>query len=220
MKKKQFLACLLVLAMALGLFAGCSKTVETPTTAAPTAEPTTTEAPTPSQDAADLVLTGGTIQTMVGEETAEAVAVKDGIIVYVGDSEGAKAYIADSTQVIDLEGKFVSPGFIDGHTHDVQNLIIQGGIVYLNETDPDIELYKAALQAFVDEHPDALDYKTGKAILQLLQDTGRKTGMTIIIITHNGALTAMADRVIRVHSGTVVSVSKNEHPQDIAEIEW
>ena len=155
MKKKQFLACLLVLAMALGLFAGCSKTVETPTTAAPTAEPTTTEAPTPSQDAADLVLTGGTIQTMVGEETAEAVAVKDGIIVYVGDSEGAKAYIADSTQVIDLEGKFVSPGFIDGHTHDVQNLIIQGGIVYLNETDPDIELYKAALQAFVDEHPDA-----------------------------------------------------------------
>ena len=155
MKKKQFLACLLVLAMALGLFAGCSKTVETPTTAAPTAEPTTTEAPTPSQDAADLVLTGGTFQTMVGEETAEAVAVKDGIIVYVGDSEGAKAYIADSTQVIDLEGKFVSPGFIDGHTHDVQNLIIQGGIVYLNETDPDIELYKAALQAFVDEHPDA-----------------------------------------------------------------
>jgi len=71
-----------------------------------------------------------------------------------------------------------------------------------------------------DEPTGALDYKTGKAILQLLQDTGRRTGMTVIIITHNGALTAMADRVIKVHSGTVVSVAKNEHPQDIAEIEW
>ena len=71
-----------------------------------------------------------------------------------------------------------------------------------------------------DEPTGALDYQTGKAILQLLQDTGRKTGMTIIIITHNGALTAMADRVIRVKNGTVASVTKNEHPQDISEIEW
>ena len=71
-----------------------------------------------------------------------------------------------------------------------------------------------------DEPTGALDYKTGKAILQLLQDTGRKTGMTIIIITHNSALTAMADRVIKVRSGTVVSVTKNEQPQNISEIEW
>lgn len=71
-----------------------------------------------------------------------------------------------------------------------------------------------------DEPTGALDYQTGKAILQLLQDTGRKTGMTVIIITHNGALTAMADRVIRVKNGTVASVIKNEHPQDISEIEW
>ena len=71
-----------------------------------------------------------------------------------------------------------------------------------------------------DEPTGALDYQTGKSILQLLQDTGRKTGMTVIIITHNSALTAMADRVIRVKSGTVASVTKNEHPQDIAEIEW
>ena len=71
-----------------------------------------------------------------------------------------------------------------------------------------------------DEPTGALDYQTGKAILQLLQDTGRKTGMTVIIITHNGALTAMADRVIKVRSGTVSSVKINEHPQDIAEIEW
>lgn len=71
-----------------------------------------------------------------------------------------------------------------------------------------------------DEPTGALDYQTGKAILKLLQDTGRKTGMTIVIITHNGALTAMADRVIRVKNGTVSAVEKNEHPMDIGEIEW
>ena len=71
-----------------------------------------------------------------------------------------------------------------------------------------------------DEPTGALDYQTGKAILKLLQDTGRRTGMTVIIITHNSALTAMADRVIRVKNGTVSSIVVNEHPQDIAEIEW
>ena len=71
-----------------------------------------------------------------------------------------------------------------------------------------------------DEPTGALDYQTGKAILQLLQDTGRKTGMTIIIITHNGALTDMADRVIQVRNGTIKSVKLNDNPRDIAEIEW
>ena len=71
-----------------------------------------------------------------------------------------------------------------------------------------------------DEPTGALDYQTGKAILQLLQDTARKSGMTVIIITHNSALTAMADRVIRVKSGTVASMTMNESPQNIAEIEW
>ena len=71
-----------------------------------------------------------------------------------------------------------------------------------------------------DEPTGALDYQTGKAILQLLQDTARRTGMTVVIITHNGALTDMADRVIRVRSGTVFEVTLNAHPQDIREIEW
>ena len=71
-----------------------------------------------------------------------------------------------------------------------------------------------------DEPTGALDYQTGKAILKLLQDTGKKTGMTVIIITHNGALTAMADRVIRVKNGTVASVSINENPQNVSELEW
>ena len=71
-----------------------------------------------------------------------------------------------------------------------------------------------------DEPTGALDYQKGKAILKLLQDTGRKTGMTVIIITHNGALTAMADRVIRVKNGTVASVSINENPHNVSELEW
>ena len=71
-----------------------------------------------------------------------------------------------------------------------------------------------------DEPTGALDYQTGKAILKLLQDTGKKTGMTVIIITHNGALTAMADRVIRVKNGTVASVAINENPQNVSELEW
>jgi putative ABC transport system ATP-binding protein len=71
-----------------------------------------------------------------------------------------------------------------------------------------------------DEPTGALDYQTGKAILKLLQDTGRRTGMTVIIITHNSALTSMADRVIRVKNGTVSSVTVNENPQNVAEIEW
>ena len=71
-----------------------------------------------------------------------------------------------------------------------------------------------------DEPTGALDYQTGKAILKLLQDTARSSGMTVIIITHNSALTAMADRVIQVRSGTVKSVTVNEHPLDVEEIEW
>ena len=71
-----------------------------------------------------------------------------------------------------------------------------------------------------DEPTGALDYHTGKAILKLLQDTGRRTGMTIIIITHNSALTAMADRVIQVKNGTVVDVRVNPNPRPVSEIEW
>ncbi|MBQ7737595.1 MAG: ABC transporter ATP-binding protein [Oscillospiraceae bacterium] len=71
-----------------------------------------------------------------------------------------------------------------------------------------------------DEPTGALDYNTGKAILKLLQDTSRKSGMTVVIITHNKALCDMADRVIRVRSGTVWSVEKNETVIPVEEIEW
>ena len=71
-----------------------------------------------------------------------------------------------------------------------------------------------------DEPTGALDYRTGKAVLKLLYDTCRKSGMTVVIITHNQALTAMADRVIRVKSGRIEKMYLNEHPADIDTIEW
>lgn len=71
-----------------------------------------------------------------------------------------------------------------------------------------------------DEPTGALDYKTGKAILQLLQDTCRRTGRTVVVITHNQALTAMADRVIRINSGKVVGIRTNADPAAAERIEW
>ena len=71
-----------------------------------------------------------------------------------------------------------------------------------------------------DEPTGALDYNTGKQILQLLQDTCRRDKITVLIITHNSALAPMADRVVRFKSGKVVSVIKNEKTVPIADIEW
>ena len=71
-----------------------------------------------------------------------------------------------------------------------------------------------------DEPTGALDYNTGKQILALLQNQSRKSGMTVVIITHNSALTAMADRVIHIKNGTVSGVATNEHATPVEEIEW
>ena len=71
-----------------------------------------------------------------------------------------------------------------------------------------------------DEPTGALDYVTGKSILRLLQDTSRKNDMTVVIVTHNLALCDMADRVIRVKSGTIRSVKCNENPVSVEDIEW
>ena len=71
-----------------------------------------------------------------------------------------------------------------------------------------------------DEPTGALDYATGKAVLKLLQDTCRRSGMTIVIITHNKALTGMADRVISIKSGTISSVRRNEHVTPVEDIDW
>ena len=71
-----------------------------------------------------------------------------------------------------------------------------------------------------DEPTGALDYNTGKQVLQILQDMSRKKGATVVIVTHNSAIAPIADRVIRMHDGKVTAVDVNEHPMDIAELEW
>ena len=71
-----------------------------------------------------------------------------------------------------------------------------------------------------DEPTGALDYNTGKMILKLLQDTCRSDGMTVILVTHNSAICPMADRVIRIKNSKVNSISINENPTPVEEIEW
>ncbi len=71
-----------------------------------------------------------------------------------------------------------------------------------------------------DEPTGALDYQTGKQVLQILQDMSRKNGATVIIVTHNAALAPIADRVIRMHDAKVQEIILNEHPKQIADIEW
>ena len=71
-----------------------------------------------------------------------------------------------------------------------------------------------------DEPTGALDYQTGKAILKLLQDMCRKKGMTVVVITHNSALTPMADRVIKIKNGKVAEITQNANPVPVEEIEW
>jgi len=71
-----------------------------------------------------------------------------------------------------------------------------------------------------DEPTGALDYVTGKQILKLLQDTCRQKGVTVVVITHNSAITPMADRVIHIKNGTVESMQLNENPASVESIEW
>ena len=71
-----------------------------------------------------------------------------------------------------------------------------------------------------DEPTGALDYKTGKQVLQILQDMSRLKGSTVVIVTHNAAIAPIADRVIHMHDGTVKEININKNPQRIADIEW
>jgi len=71
-----------------------------------------------------------------------------------------------------------------------------------------------------DEPTGALDYNTGKSILKLLQDSCRKTGKTVIVITHNQAITQMADRVLHMRNGKITKIEENERPTPVERIEW
>ncbi|ETY73368.1 ABC transporter ATP-binding protein [Lactiplantibacillus fabifermentans] len=71
-----------------------------------------------------------------------------------------------------------------------------------------------------DEPTGALDYRTGKQVLQVIQDAAKQTDTTVIIVTHNSAIAAMGDQVIRINDAQVQSVEYNDHPTPVAEIEW
>ena len=112
----------------------------------------------PEQNIADIVLYNGHVQTMVSEgDVASAVAIAGNKIVYVGDDSGIDAFVGDNTQVIDLDGKFVSPGFMDGHIHapgNWFNSLFQIDLTGLTTN----EEYLEAIRSFVEAHPDEEAY--------------------------------------------------------------
>lgn len=112
----------------------------------------------PEANAADLVLYNGHVQTMVSEsEVASAIAIAGNKIVYVGDDSGIDAFVGDTTQVIDLDGKFVSPGFIDGHIHAPGNWFTKLYQIDLTGLSTNEE-YLEAIRSFVEAHPDEEGY--------------------------------------------------------------
>ena len=124
------------------------------------------------------------------------------------------AYLSDNP--LDVDDLLKTLGLYE-HRHKLPNQLSGGqqqrtAIGRAIVKNPDILL--------CDEPTGALDYKTGKQVLALLQQTCRKQGRTVIVITHNSALAAMADRVIRIGSGKVVEEKLNEHPTPVEEIEW
>lgn len=124
------------------------------------------------------------------------------------------AYLSDNP--LDVDSLLKSLGLYE-HRHKLPNQLSGGqqqrtAIGRAIIKNPDILL--------CDEPTGALDYQTGKAVLKLLQDTCRETGKTVLIITHNSALTRMADRVIHIRSGQAVGTEVNRTPTPIEQIEW
>ena len=124
------------------------------------------------------------------------------------------AYLSDNP--LDVDDLLKTLGLYE-HRHKLPNQLSGGqqqrtAIGRAVVKNPDILL--------CDEPTGALDYNTGKQVLQILQDMSRKKGATVVIVTHNSAIAPIADRVIRMHDGKVTAVDVNEHPMDIAELEW
>lgn len=112
----------------------------------------------PEQNTADIVLYNGHVQTMVSEsDVASAVAIAGNKIVYVGDDSGIDAFVGDNTQAIDLDGKFVSPGFMDGHIHAPGNWYTSLYQIDLTGLTTNEE-YLEAIRSFVEAHPDEEAY--------------------------------------------------------------
>jgi len=174
MRKRNLPALLLALTMVLGLLAGCGGGETEPSASPAPAESTEPSAAPEAENpnTADLVLRGGTIQTMVSEDdTAEAVAVKDGEIVYVGDDAGVEEFISDDTQVIELEGMYVTPGFVDGHIHYPVPYLTAETELSLMDVEANLDSYKKAVKDFVEAHPDFEIYIVNAMDLKAFPDS-------------------------------------------------
>ena len=155
--KPQLLAIALSACIMLMLLAGCGNKA--------------TEASPEASDSASatMVLRGGVIQTMVDEnDTAQAMAIKDNEIVYVGDDAGVEKYISDSTQVIDLNGQMVTPGLMDGHLHAPGVWIDKLYNIDLSEYKTNEE-YLKTIKAYVEANPDLTYYEGTPFLLNAYQ---------------------------------------------------
>lgn len=173
MKKKHVLR-LLAAAVTMGMLAGtvsCGNAGQNDSQESSQAEKEKTEESEQESgdgEESDMVFCGGTILTMLSEDDMDnsAVAVKDGEIVYVGDEEGIEKYISDETEVIDLDGQTLMPGFIDGHIHEPGNFLTENTTLILPEGNPDLNVYKKAIQEFIDDNPDFPIYQVASMDLQ------------------------------------------------------
>lgn len=150
MKKKtliRLLALVLCVCMFGTVFAACTQEPETPD------EPSTEPLPESTGGDATMVLRGGVIQTMDDNRSVvTAVAVKDDVIVYVGDDAGVEEYIGDNTEVIDLNGQMVLPGFVDSHIHPASGWVSDMYQCNLAPLEPTEEAYVAAIKDFADRN--------------------------------------------------------------------
>lgn len=129
-------------------------------------------------DKAELVFKNGVIQTMVSEDdVAQAVAISNGTIVYVGEDAGVEEFIGENTQVIDLDGRYVSPGFMDGHLHGPQPYYEQMFQIAIPDGTVSNDEYIEIIRDFVEAHPD-MDVYYGGAFMQnaYLQEDGSNPG--------------------------------------------
>lgn len=160
MKKTGFYAKVMSLALTALLLVGCS---------APTVQPSQEPVPPAEDRGADLVFKNGLVQTMVNEnDTAEAIAVKGDEIVYVGDNAGVEEFIGESTEVIDLNGQMLTPGFMDGHIH-VPGMWLDRLFNISLENMTTNEEYLNAIKTFVDAHPGMDVYSARPFMLNAYQ---------------------------------------------------
>lgn len=103
---------------------------------------------------ADLILKNGIIQTMNGNQIASAVAICGSEILYVGDDKGAENFAGEVTEIMDLAGKYVTPGFIDGHTHEVMNMIDEGEMFFFDTLPAELDAYIDGFRSFIEEHTE------------------------------------------------------------------